>query len=135
MGNVNYFLAVGSHENWKSAFGKGNIWGVGENRFRAWDQVQPGDILFFYVEIPVSAVVGYGTILSEFYDAKPFFAEDWRSDSDWPWRFRFQIQWPSANVLSSRRINVEDLRFTLHRGFQGIAWRKAQELLRLCSFV
>jgi hypothetical protein len=129
---VNSFLAVGSYENWKGTFAKGNIWGVGERRYATWNKVAPGDTLFCYAEQPIKAVVAYGTVVSNFHDDAPFFAEDWRPISEWPWRFSIDLRWPSVSRLWESLVSVGNLQLTLHRGFQRLSWRNAQELLRRC---
>ena len=130
---VNYFLAVGSYANWQSAFSKRNIWGLSENRHGSWRRLRLGDILFFYVE--GRGVVGYGPVISTFHNPKPFFAEDWRTVSEWPWRIEFDVQWPSGDPPHGPRISIDGLgnRITLKRGFQSLSWSYAERLLLRCS--
>lgn len=130
---VSYYLAVGSWDNWQSAFRKGNIWGLADNRYRTWSRIERGDVLFFYVEAPACAVVGRGVVLSTYHDSKPFFAEDWGTESEWPWRISFEIAWPDGDPTRGPRVTVNDLQLTLHRGFQELPFRKSQELLKRCS--
>ena len=77
-----YYLAVGSYDNWRNVFAKANRWGLPENKFRTWNRLEKGDIVFFYVETPLSAVVGHGVVLSKFYSEERFFAEDWGKVSE-----------------------------------------------------
>jgi len=135
MNNPNYYLAVGSYENWQSALSKGNIWGLGENRRASWSRPKLGDVIFFYVEVPICAVVGWGTVVEKHHDGKPFFAEDSPTKSEWPWRFRFSIQWPQPfSLLHGKRISVSNLPggITLHRGFQDLGPVKGLEMVRRC---
>jgi len=82
------------------------------------------------VEHPLSGVVGYGTAVSKFYESTPFFAEDWRSISEWPYRVKFDIVWPLGNPLHGKPVSVDGLRIPLRVGFQFLSFPKAQELLR-----
>ncbi len=128
-----YYIAPGTSENWLVAFTKGNIWGLPEDRDPAWESLQSGDIVFFYVESPISRVVGYGQILDKFYDRSPFFADDYGEVSRWPRRFKFQIVLPSADPLSSQGVSVTDmLKFPRLKRFEALDSRQGDELMRRC---
>ena len=68
-----YYLAVGPYDNWKVAFSKGCVWGLPKKRVSTWRSLNSGDIVFFYVESPTSAVTGYGSVVDTLYDESPFF--------------------------------------------------------------
>jgi hypothetical protein len=61
----NYWMAVGSVENWNEAFRLGNIWGLEPKRQTLWESVEVNDVLLFYAMKPVAGVIGYGTITTK----------------------------------------------------------------------
>jgi len=100
----------------------------------AWESLDPGDIVFFYLEFPISAVVGYGQIQERFYDPTPFFTDDWGERSRWPFRFRFQIVLPSTDPLVQPGVSVTDmLKFPRLKRFEELPSRQGEELLRRCE--
>jgi len=130
----NYYIAPGSKENWQVAFSKGNIWGLPEWHRRTWESLEKGEIVFFYVESPLSLVVGYGLIQDTFCDRSPFFADDYGEVTKWPLRFKFQLVVPSTDPLSSRGVSVADmLRFPRLKRFERLEDRQGHELLCRCE--
>ena len=132
---VNSFLAVGDRRNWESAFSKGNIWGATEKRKEVWKKLMPGDLVFFYVKAPVRGVVGYGKMTTKFYDASPFFARDLRKDSEWPWRFKFEVLWPDTKDLlgPGPKVRIKDLNIEPRGSFHKLSIHNSQGLLRRCG--
>ncbi len=105
-----YWLAVGPPDNWRVAFARGNIWGVGVGRIQEvfWDLLNEEDILILYVTRPISGVVGFGTIRTKFKDTEhPLWPiEVKRNKVLYPLRFEFSPEkvlpsdsWP-ANKLA-----------------------------------
>jgi predicted RNA-binding protein with PUA-like domain len=127
-----YYLAVGDRENWKSAFVKGNIWGLSEGRKGIYRKLRVGDYVFFYVEKPVKGVVGLGRVVRKFRDSTPFFFRDWKAESEWPLRFEFDVKWPDVKDLFASTIAVEDL-INPRASCQHLMATKAQEILRRCN--
>jgi len=130
-----YYLAVGTYDNWEVAVSKGCLWGLPKRRALTWSFLNPGDTVFFYVMFPTSAVTGYGSVLDTLYDESPFFADDYGNKSLWPYRFRFDVQWPKFDPLHERRISIADLPagIALHCGFQNLGFLKGLEMLRRCQ--
>jgi hypothetical protein len=129
-----HYLAVGPYNNWKVAFSNGCVWGLPKNRVSTWHSLNSGDIAFFYVESPISAVNGYGNIVDTLYDESPFFADDYGNKSLWPYRFKFDVLWPKLDPLHEKRISIAGLPggITLHRGFQNLGTVKGWEMIRRC---
>ncbi|MBI2999282.1 MAG: hypothetical protein HYY46_12685 [Deltaproteobacteria bacterium] len=59
---MKYWVAVGTPENWKTAFDLGSTWGLKDKGHQAarWKEVQIGDGLIFYAVSPVKGIIGYG---------------------------------------------------------------------------
>jgi hypothetical protein len=94
----------------------------------------PRDAIFFYVESPKSAVVGYGEIRDTFDEHSSFFADDWGDDTIWPLRFTFQIILPSTEPLLGPGVSVQDmLKFPRLKRFERLTLRQGEELLRRCD--
>lgn len=130
----NYYIAPGTLTNWGSAFTKGNIWGLREDRRTTWDWLKAGEIVFFYVESPRSAVVGYGEIQDTFYDRTRFFADDWGGVTEWPLRFRFRIILPTGALLALPGVSVTDmLKFPRLKRFENLTDKEGEELLSRCQ--
>lgn len=129
-----YYVAPGTYENWRLAFTKGSIWGLPEWHRRAWESLESGDIVFFYVELPRSRVVGYGQIQETFVDRSPFFADDYGEVTRWPLRFRFQIVLPSTDPLVSPGVSVTDiLKFPRLKRFEELGFTQGEDLFRRCQ--
>jgi hypothetical protein len=129
---VNYYIAPGTRRNWESSF-KGNIWGLPDWHMPSWKRLKIGDTVFFYVLSPISAVVGYGQIQDKFASEEPFLAQDSRQETDWPWRFNFEIILPSTDPLESGRVYVGDLfKFPRLKRFEELESSQGLELLRRC---
>jgi hypothetical protein len=111
------------------------VWGLPETRKKTWEGLKQGDLVFFYVQSPISAVVGYGEIQKTFRDSVPFFADDQGASSIWPFRFSFQIILPSTGDPIARwaRISVANfLKFPRLKRFERLKHGQAQELLQRC---
>lgn len=128
------YIAPGSHENWRIAFANGNVWGLPEGREHSWRLLKRGDAVFFYVESPFSGVAGVGEIQEAYYDGTPFFADDGRAVSNWPFRFHFRIILASGNLSATNMVSVADmLRFPRLKRFEALRRHQAEELLRRCD--
>jgi hypothetical protein len=130
----NYHIAPGTKENWQLSFANGNIWGLPEWHKPAWQSLQRGEVVFFYVESPLSVVIGFGEIQDAFIDATPFFADDWGHVSKWPLRFRFQIVLPPSDPLKRPGVLISDmLKFPRLKRFEQLTKRQGEELLQRCQ--
>ena len=124
----NYWLAVGSVNNWNEAFRLGSIWGLEPKREKLWNLVQPNDVLLFYAMRPVAGVIGYGTIKTKFKQTKPLWPEEiTRQDVIWPLRFEITVAYctPPAR-WEAEKISSEVLRFRA-----GLSFRKIEPSLAL----
>ncbi len=119
-----WWLALGPVDNWVEAFQKGNIWGLkGSGRPElAWETIAPNDKVLFYVTLPISGVIGFGTIRTKFKQDKPLWAQEVQAGKVlWPLRFEFDIdylvpreQWKEHSASSER------LRTISRGGFQAV---------------
>jgi EVE domain len=75
---MKYWLAVGTPQNWKTAFDLGNTWGLKSKGPQAtnWKQVQIGDILIFYAVSPVKGIIGYGVVQQKLKQNTPLWPEE-----------------------------------------------------------
>lgn len=71
---MNYWLAVGTPENWQETFEKGNIWGLRERQKRHWSALEEDDVVLFYVMRPVAGIIGYGSIKTKFRQTQPLWS-------------------------------------------------------------
>ena len=57
-----YWLVVGTQNNWRIAFENNNIWGLSDNRALQsyWNMLREGDGLLFYVSKPIHGIIGCG---------------------------------------------------------------------------
>lgn len=104
------WLATGPPEYWRTAFEQGNIWGLKNTRRLAkyWQQLAPGDRLFFYATRPVGGIIGHGTIRGKFKQDTPLWPQEIEENRViWPLRFEFDIefclpedQWPARRFIS-----------------------------------
>jgi hypothetical protein len=130
----NYYIAPGILANLQRALTEGDIWGLPEGRRDTWRWLKTRDIVFFYAESPRSAVVACGEIHNTFLDPTPFFPDDWKGASKWPWRFRFQIILPSTDPLLGPGISVTDmLKFPRLKRFENLTDRQGEDLLHRCE--
>lgn len=127
-----YYVAVGDRENWKSAFAKGNVWGFSDGRSGIYSKIRVNDRVFFYVKMPVAGIIGLGRVVRKFRDSAPFFFRDWTPQSDWPWRFEFEVMWPDQNDLFGRTVAVGDLINPRASG-QWVPSSKAVSILQRCD--
>lgn len=90
---MNYWLIVGTSENWKEAFQKGNIWGFREKQRHSWGALQEDDVVLFYVIRPVAGIIGYGTVKTKFRQTQPLWPEELEKNKViWPLCFEFNVE-------------------------------------------
>ena len=124
----NHYLAPGTKENWQAAFANGNVWATNQSRQGVWQKLKTGDVIFFYLLLPVCAVIGWGEILgTSGPEAEPFYPDDPRQATKWPFRIKFKVgQLGGAQVSAAE---LRDLRITPRGSIQYVSPRKAQKLL------
>ena len=128
---MNYWMAVGTPENWKEAFEKGNIWGLREKQRHRWDALQEGDVVFFYAMRPVAGIIGYGTVTTKFRQTQPLWSEELsKNEVIWSLRFEFGVEHCVApDKWETDKITSELLRYKTGIGFQQIDSSLAQEVM------
>lgn len=89
----NFWLVVGSPNNWSTAFEHKNIWGLKQRQRHLWESLSETDKLFFYVTSPVSGIIGYGTVRTKFPQDQPLWPQEIKENRViWPLRFEFDVE-------------------------------------------
>jgi predicted RNA-binding protein len=128
---MNYWLVVGTPENWKEAFEKGNIWGFRKKQRHRWEALQEGDMVLFYVMRPVAGIVGYGAVKTKFQQTQPLWSEEIEKDEViWPLRFEFNVEYclPPDN-WETHKVTSELLRFKAGLSFRQLDVLQAKEII------
>lgn len=128
-----FWVAVGSVENWETAFAYGNIWGLRATQQRHWEALtENADIVFFYATIPVGGVIGYGIVRTRLRQDSPLWPEEReRNEVIWPLRFDFEpLSCFPAKFWREMRIVLPELKARARMGFQEVDAGTATELLR-----
>lgn len=103
-----YWLVVGSPENWRTAFAHKNIWGLRRTQRHHWDTLNEKDVLLFYVTSPVGGLVGHGTVRTKFHQDQPLWPQEVQEHKViWPLRFEFNVdrclpfdEWQTSKLIS-----------------------------------
>jgi len=131
--STNFWLLVGTPENWVTAFDYGGIWGLKRSQERFWQRISENkDIAFFYVTSPVAGVVGYGVVRTKLRQDSPLWPEERaKNEIIWPLRFEFDVMscLPPA-VWHDQNYSSETLKGRVRSGFQQIETGVAQEIIR-----
>lgn len=131
--DTRFWLAIGTPENWHTAFDYQGIWGLKPSQRRYWERMTENqDLVFFYATSPVSGVVGFGIVRTKLLQNSPLWPSE-RAENKvvWPLRFEFDVMsaLPPAAWKDSR-VALEELKSRARSGFQEIEPRLAEELLR-----
>jgi predicted RNA-binding protein len=128
---MNYWLTVGTLENWREAFQKGNIWGLKERQRHLWAILLENDVLLFYVMRPIAGIIGYGTVKTKFHQTQPLWSEEIdKNEVIWPLRFEFNIEHClPPNKWESDKLTTELLRFKAGLSFRKLDALLAQEII------
>ena len=125
----NYWLVVGSPQNWRTAFEQKNIWGLKQTQRYIWESLNEKDTLFFYVTSPVSGIIGHGTIRTKFPQDQPLWPQEIKENKViWPLRFEFDVErclppdkWQTSKITSSELFP--------RGGFQALSQDMARKLV------
>lgn len=106
---MNYWLVVGTIQNWHTAFEHGNIWGLKETQRHLWQSLGENDGLLFYVTQPVGGIIGYGVVRTKFKQNQPLWPQELREHKViWTLRFEFDVEfclspdkWVSEKTVSN----------------------------------
>ena len=130
---MKYWLAVGTPQNWKTAFDLGNTWGLKTKGPQAtgWKEVQIGDVLIFYAVSPVKGIIGYGVVQQKLKQDTPLWPEELaKKQVIWPLRLIFEVQsclsldrWVEDKVVNDR------VSFRAKMGFRAVREDLATEVL------
>ena len=130
---MKYWLAVGTPQNWKTAFELGNTWGLKSKGPQAtgWKQVQSGDVLIFYAVSPVKGIIGYGIVQQKLKQDTPMWPEELaKQEVIWPLRLVFEVRsclspdrWIEDKVVNDR------VSFRAKMGFREVRENLATEVL------
>lgn len=117
---ANHWLAVGSPENWKTAFVYQNIWGLKQTQRHLWDELCENDGVFFYATQPVSGVIGCGIVKTKFIQDRPLWPQEIEEKLViWPLRFELDVEkCLPYDEWTKSRITSEDLKKRTRSGFQ-----------------
>jgi hypothetical protein len=130
--STNFWLLVGTPENWVTAFDYGGIWGLRRSQERFWQRIsENNDIAFFYVTSPVVGVVGYGVIRTKLRQDSPLWPEERaKNEIIWPLRFEFDVMscLPPA-AWRDQKFSSETLKGRARSGFQQIETSLAEEIM------
>jgi hypothetical protein len=129
---MQFWLAVGTPENWHTAFDYNGIWGLKSTQDHFWDSLSPNeDIIFFYATRPVSGVVGYGIIRNKLRQRSPLWPLERAEDRViWPLRFEFDVlSCLPPNSWKSDKVGKEELRPRVRGGFQALSADLAKEFM------
>lgn len=126
---MNYWLAVGSPQNWQTAFSINGLWGLKNSQQNIWTKIIEQDRLLFYATMPVGGVIGFGTIRTKFKQNTPLWPDEIRKrEVVWPLRFEFDItyclpqsEWANKKVTSKELFP--------RAGFQPISEKNAIKLI------
>ena len=130
---VRFWLAVGIPENWHTAFDFNCIWGLKANQRHYWEALTENtDIIFFYATMPITGVIGYGTVLEKIYQDSPLWPQERaRNEVIWPLRFYFDVKAAlRPAVWQQQRIVLDELKKRVRSGFQSLEPSLAAELLQ-----
>lgn len=117
-----FWLVVGSENNWKVAFENKNIWGLKDFREvrSLWNMLKEGDGLLFYVSKPVHGIIGCGEVRTKFRQTNPLWPQEVRKgEVIWPLRFEFDIEYClPPHLWKTHRYTNQDLQLITRMVFQ-----------------
>ena len=115
-----HWVLPGDPNNWLLGIER-KIWGLRDKPqlHKAWDDLQPGDFLYFYVTRPISGIVGTGRVLAKFIGKDPFWPDEVQARRViYPLRFEMEItallkpeEW-ATNALKVQQLGIGVMRIT-----------------------
>lgn len=129
---MRFWLAVGTPENWHTAFDYNGVWGLKITQEHYWNQLTSNeDLLFFYATRPVSGVVAYGIIRTKLRQISPLWpAERAENRVIWPLRFEFDVfSCLPPRSWKTDRLGHEELRYLARAGFQSLSRELAEKFM------
>lgn len=126
---MNYWLVVGTTQNWRTAFEHGNIWGLKETQHHLWESLNEKDIILFYVTRPVGGIIGHGVVHTKFKQNKPLWPYELKERKViWPLRFEFDVNFclPLDKWASEKTASKE---LWPRAGFQLLSRNVAEKLI------
>jgi len=114
---MKFWVLTGSIENWERAI-SGNFWGVREGLKKFYDKLSIGDVLIFYVKVPVSGIIGLGIVESKFTQNTPFWADEIKENKViYPYRFEFKTKYiiPQPS-WKENKVKINDLNVNIRSG-------------------
>ncbi len=131
---MNYWLAIGPVGNWEIGLKK-KIWGLGPRYDKAWNLIEPGDMVFFYAMAPVKGLVGCGTVSKKKFDEKPLWPQEVSEKATlWPFRVLLHetLEIPNQDWVTSR-VLIDRSGIVFQRSFQPIDEKRAQKWRNLLA--
>jgi len=130
---MNYWLAVGPLENWKTTFEQGNIWGLTDTQRQKyiWNNLTENDIILFYITNPISGIIGYGTVQTKFRQTKPLWPQEIADRKViWPLCFEFNVEHClPPNKWATDKVTSDALKLEARRGFHSLDPQFAQQMV------
>jgi len=130
---MKYWLAVGTPQNWKTAFDLGNTWGLKDKGPQAagWKQVQIGDVLIFYAVAPVKGIIGYGIVQQKLKQNTPLWPEESaKNEVIWPLRLIFEVRsCLSPDRWVEEKVVNDSVSFRAKMGFRPVLEDLAKQVL------
>lgn len=126
---MNYWLAVGSLQNWKTAFNMNGLWGLKNSQQNLWKNINEKDRLLFYATMPIGGVIGFGTIRTKFRQNTPLWPDEIKKhEVIWPLRFEFDITYclPQSEWVNKKVTSKE---LFPRAGFQSISEKDAIKII------
>lgn len=133
MPGTHFWLAVGTRQNWHTAFDYGGIWGLKASQRHYWERLTENtDVVFFYSTLPVGGVVGYGLIRTKLQQRSPLWHDELiRNEIIWPLRFEFDVlSCLAPNHWENQRVVLPELKARVRGGFQALEGALAEEIMR-----
>lgn len=129
-----FWLVVGTSQNWHTAFDYHGIWGLRPSQKRYWDEMKENrDVIFFYVNSPVSGIVGSGIVRTKLHQHSPLWPEERAENAViWPFRFEFDVlSCLPPQSWKDQRVTFEGLKSRVRSGFQQLEPNLAADILRM----
>ena len=107
---MNYWLVVGTKNNWDIAFKHKNIWGLRKTQRLLWETIVEKDKVLFYATNPIGGIIGYGRVRTKFVQDKPLWPDEIKNNEViWPLRFEFDVEFclPPDNWKNNKIISKE----------------------------